>query len=475
MRQVKKFALLATVAGALLVPVASASAADSYTCQFNGVTGQPAESQSYPQSSVVRVVVTDANPFLYAYEIKANDQRVTEASIGDFFKFAFNINFPKAAAGAGGGAAAQSAQAGMAICTEDVAGAALVYVAEVSLAKAAHARIDSQFGSIERLSETAQRDLAVQSAVYLHPQKLAPEVRAAALAAVGVHDRFAASVRPIHGDLATTVPSWAQTVARLKEQSAEMGGAIGCSGVEESIGATVQMMADATRLQTNLAAAGKKLLDAETARQRLATTANDPNRFFHTHVLSRYDAPTDVTLVIRRKAITVDDTFHHVASQRINVGGRARFSFSAGLGWTELGNTTYGVAKRFVTPQAGGNDTVNAVVVIKENSNAQIFPMVTFNTRLTPSQWAVPANLQLVLGVGVSRADAKPLPGYLLGLGVDSFGQRLLMTGGLFFGEEHRLGGGLWPGDRIPASETTVPMQRRMVGKLGIGLTYRIF
>jgi hypothetical protein len=39
MRKVKLFALLAVAAGALLVPVGSASAADSYTCSFSGVTG----------------------------------------------------------------------------------------------------------------------------------------------------------------------------------------------------------------------------------------------------------------------------------------------------------------------------------------------------------------------------------------------------------------------------------------------------
>ena len=39
MRRVKMFGLLAIAAGALLVPVGTASAADSYTCAFNGVTG----------------------------------------------------------------------------------------------------------------------------------------------------------------------------------------------------------------------------------------------------------------------------------------------------------------------------------------------------------------------------------------------------------------------------------------------------
>ena len=40
MRKVKQFGLLAVVAGALLVPAASASAATQVACTFDGVTGQ---------------------------------------------------------------------------------------------------------------------------------------------------------------------------------------------------------------------------------------------------------------------------------------------------------------------------------------------------------------------------------------------------------------------------------------------------
>lgn len=446
----------------------------------NGVTRQPAKPETYRQNDIVRVVVTDANPFLFEYEIKANEQRVAEASIGDFFKFAFGITFPpKAGNTAVTGssliptAGASAADGGTAVVC-DATGAA-TYVARVEAAQAEEARIDGVFNHITQLASDADVALAAHRTVYLDPQREAPDVHGAAVASVGVHDQFTTTVEPLHDNLNRDVGEWSRTVATLSQESGAIVDALSCIGADDALVAVAEMVADTSTFGANLATVARKLTETHTERDRLAAVVNDKGRFYHTMLLQRFDVPTDVTVIVRRKGITGTDTFHDITSQRINVGGRARFSFSAGVGWTSVGTTTYGVTRRFVTPPAGSTDTVNAVVVAKENSDDQIFPMVTFNTRLTPSEWQVPANLHLVLGVGVSRADAKPLPGYLVGLGLDSFGQRLLVTGGVFFGEEHRLGGGLRPGDRVPGSLTEVPMQRRMIGKLGIGLTYRMF
>ncbi|MBW3570036.1 MAG: hypothetical protein KY467_02910 [Gemmatimonadetes bacterium] len=448
--------------------------------QFNGATREPAPYASFPQATSIRVVVTDANPFLYAYQIQAEDQRVNEASITEFFNFAFGISFPKAAGRAGVSGAAPPAaaadDAGVADDADDVCAVDAMesaFISRVERAAQQHGAIAADFALIQHISEAADDSLKVHSAVYLHPERLAPQVQAAALDAVRIHDHFATDVGDLRRELDVAIPAWTATVAALNADARHVADANACPEVTQAVKSAALLVADTAAFRSGLASVASKLDEAAAARQRLFTTAEDRGRFYYTTLLKRYDTPHDVTVTVRRKTLAPKDTFHHVASQRLNVGGRARFSFSAGLGWTSLGTTTYAVSRRFVTPVAGANDTVNAVVVAKENSDAQVFPMVTFNTRLTPSPW--PANLHLVLGVGVSRADARPLPGYLVGLGLDGLGQRLVVTGGLFLGEEHRLGGGLRVGDRVPGSEQTVPMQRRMVGKLGVGLTYRIF
>lgn len=446
---------------------------------FDGVTRQPDAPVSFRQDDVIRVVVTNANPFLYEYEIRANEQRVREASIADFFKVSLGITLPglpALPAQTGGGApAGPAAVPSFSGCSaaEEVTAVALQNSVE-SLRRDRDA-IGTRFDDLTRYSRAQEDTFADHRKVYLDPMKTADLVQTAALAGATVLRQTADSLTHGAAALERTIDMYTSRVTAVSQEAEDAAAENGACVSIAAVAADAKALArDAAALRSGLEPITKKAEELTATREKFEPTANDRNRFHVTSILKRIDAPTDVTVTIARRPAGTSESYGDVASQRFNVGGRARFSFSAGFGWTSVGNRDYGVARQFVTPPAGTpQDTVIQTVVAREDSDDRVFPFVTFNTRLSPDVWAV--NPQLVVGVGVSRATSDPVPGYLVGLGMDAFAQRLLLTGGFFFAEEERLSGGLRPGDRVPGSLTEAPVHKRLVGKLSIGVSYRIF
>lgn len=446
---------------------------------FNGATREVSPPKSFRQDDVIRVVVTDANPFLFDYKILHNGQRVVEASISDFFNFRFGINFPAAKE------EGQTTDAPLAAmteafmegifnsCSDDEETAAAALKVRLDVANDRRDEFVATFDSIQKFAQTTDSRFAQATAAYSHPNALAPDVKEAAMFGAGLMQSYVDTISALTVGLPGAVASWAKVVGDLNDDAAELGSS--CPAVREVVEGAAKLVPDTATFRTNVETAATKVSDADTEYQRIHLIAADDGRYYRTGLLPRFDVPTDVTLTVQRRPAGSGENYHDVAVQRINVGGRARFSLSAGLGWTELGTTSYAVTTRFVTPQAAGTDSIHTIVA-RDNSADQVFPMATFNTLLTPSGWRLPVNPHLVLGVGVSRKDRTPLPGYLVGLGTDALSRRLLVIGGVFFGEEQRLGGGLRVGDRVPGSiGEDIPVERRLVSKLGIGVTYRIF
>lgn len=445
---------------------------------FNGATHQVSPPGSFHQDDVIRVVVTDANPFLFDYKILYNEQRVVEASISQFFNFAFGITFPAAKA------ERQSEDAELSptvkfvasmlrLCSDEQENAATALRTRLEDAQERRRDIVAAFDRIQAVSHATDAAFAEATKAFTRPTAQADTVKAAAIRGMGEMKRFVDTVGALHGSLTSEVRGWAVIVADLNDDARELGGS--CATATNVVEDVAKLVPDTATFRANLETVDKKVKEARAEYERIRLIASDDGRYYRTGLLPRFDAPSDVTITIQRRPAGTDANWHDVAVQRINVGGRARFSLSAGLGWTELGTTSYGVTTRFVTPQPGGADSIHTIVAL-DRSGEQIFPMVTFNTLLTPSRWRLPLNPHLVLGIGVSRKDRTPLPGYLVGLGTDALSRRLLVTGGVFFGEEHRLGGGLRVGDRVPESiAESIPVERRLVGKLGIGISYRIF
>jgi hypothetical protein len=232
------------------------------------------------------------------------------------------------------------------------------------------------------------------------------------------------------------------------------------------------LIPDTAAFNTGLLTIANEFTKLANKPEELGRIANDASQFYLTALLDRYHRPTDVTLTVARRAAGTEDEYRPLTSKRINFGGRARWSFSAGIAASTLGNNDYGVrTSRIAAPAGIPGDTLASIVVATKSSQANVFPMITFNTRLTPSTYGV--NPQLVLGVGTNNVNNARV-GFYVGGGVDAFGERVVLTVGALLGEETRLANGLQLGDRVMNGQAVVK-EVRMMARPAISLTYRMF
>lgn len=465
-------------------PGAPARAAGDAEYRINALTLAADTGVSFNTGQEVRVVVTDVNPFVFDYLITSRDQPIAEASIADFFKFALKIDLPTVTA--------QTLQPGnvlsppalttaspfKSLLDDDECNAAdLGVLQQLQIhnqgLKTRHDALRSEFQRIQAMSSAEDDAFALQRAIYLHPQRTIEDVQAAARNGVAILTRYTAALSGASSALRPEVETYANSVAVAQAAAAQaLAAHASCPAVRVAAAEPTKFVTDTTGFRTRLAAVDKRLGEVRDVPGRLSTVLNSPDRFYVTGMMNRYDRPTDVTVIVSRRATGTQDAYTTLTSRRVNFGGRARFSFSAGLAAANLATRDYDVRVTRVTPPpANPVDTAVYTVVATKNSTWNAFPVITFNTRLTSRVHSV--NPHLVVGVGTNDVT-KPRVGLLLGLGVDALGERTVLTVGGLASEETRLGAGLRQGDRISGPKGLV--EETSVRLRGVvSLTYRIF
>jgi hypothetical protein len=286
-----------------------------------------------------------------------------------------------------------------------------------------------------------------------------------------------------------------------------------------------------TKASQALESVGAKAADQ---RRTLQMTVSNPQQFYYALLLERYTTPTDVKLSVRRtpaplidlslvaatasgpgkpespdqprdtpkpgngsvittttttttpqavqdpkkpagdppKTDGVQGTPHSsegrlVTQVRLNFGGASRFVIAAGLIWTDIASRQYSVNSRLATPTpAQPSDTIANVIGDPTVSRSRVTPMLTLNTRVYRPIYAT-------IGAGLRTTGGTELD-YVAGSGFSAFDERVLVTGGFYFGQASVLAGGLHVGDRLPAQTTTVPTRNKAIVRFGLGVSYRL-
>lgn len=450
--------------------------------RINSVTLETGAQRRFGVDDDVRIVVTETNPFVHDYQIIVKNQPIAEASITDFFTGILNIPLPtvapkeitfdsltRVAAAAVGDTVDGPRVAVCSTLAESATGQIMVRLESIN---PLHANIRGRFEHLETLTGTTNQEMAERRSVFMHPQERASEVmRTASEAAVILQD-YVDELNHHLGELTKEVPSYIANVAEVNRYaSAALAEYKTCPYVVEAAAFAARFVPDTSVFRSGLAAVSAHATAMQDEPRKLGTVAYDPTRFYVTALLDRYTRPTDVTVQVARRRANTTDPYRDFTSQRLNFGGRARWSFSAGIVASGFAQRDFGTrATRIPAPTGNPGDTIANLIVETKGSNWSALPMVTFNTRFNRRPAEV--NGQLVFGVATNDLK-QPRLGFFLGLGADAFGQRLIWSVGALLAEETGLVEGLEVGDRV--YNTSGFERTKMVPRLGFTLTYRVF
>lgn len=296
--------------------------------------------------------------------------------------------------------------------------------------------------------------------------------------------------------------------------------------------------ANAKRYAQAVADAGKARASAKEAAGLLRSTADNPQRFYKTRLLDTYEKPHNILITVTRTAtpaidldfgppsapsspqtptparenpttptpattttvgsVTVSTTttiitgeapkaptpapnaparpatarVDSVVQTRINIGGAPRFLIGAGFAFAPIPSRQYSpLAVRIPAGPGGPGDTLRTTIGAPTISKARVTPILTLNTRLNDPWYGM--TWHATLGAGL-RTTGKADLDYLVGLSVSAFDQRVLLTGGAYFGETNVLAGGRHTGDALLTGTTSVPTDKKFVAQWAVGLSYRI-
>jgi hypothetical protein len=456
--------------------------------RINAVTLQPDTPRVFSVDQDVRIVVADANPFLYDYQILVKNQPITEASIGSFFGGILKITMPTVSEPASTteilttmGVDDQKlfnlgdpeGEEGDDECEEGAKLAAMQVLLLSSTIEPLHDSIRNSFDNISTRSAAADAFWSAKKAVYMDPRQRADAVMSAAAVAADTVLALRSFLTSEQQQLSSQVPSYAAQVATFTEKAESAAEDFpSCTALGALALASATYVPDTLVFQNGFKLLSTQVTALDRKPEELRIVARDSSRFYVTALLQRYHRPTDVVVQISRRNANTTDAYRDFTSQRLNFGGRARFSFSAGIVASTFAQNDYGTRTTRISPPPGNaDDTLAQVVVATKSSDASVVPMITFNTRLTKDLWVI--NPQLVLGVGTNKLE-EPRIGFLLGLGADAFGERVVLTLGGFIGEETRLSDGLEVGDRVFGSAEVSKVTRYMI-RPAVALTYRLF
>ncbi len=421
----------------------------------------------------VRVVLTDVNPFIYEYTFQEVERPTTEASFAEFFKVVLGITVPSAGS-IEDTKRRKGFEMNLLVCRDEIR---TILSTRRSAASRRMSPLQARFSILDSLINK-HKEL---TDIVRDPNQTAPKVKEAAQkSAVNAQElktqlsesRLAAIESGI-ALLEEAIADLEQKINEVTEEWKSKNSGL-CRDIASANGYAEDLKQELRVSQDNLANLQQTKTDIDSVNiERLAVIAKDPSSFYKTHLLAYYDRPVlvDVTVLRRPAGSEVTKNESHL-SHRLWFGGRPRHSFAAGAGWANFTRYTYGTMNtRVIAPGGSTGDTLVNRIVARDQATQIVFPTVTFNTRML--DLGDDATLQLVFGVGLRQPVSSPHLGFSFGGGLDLF-QRVGITGGFLFTERETLAGGLQIGDRIPVGMTTVPVEKRLVGRPGVWLTYNI-
>jgi hypothetical protein len=484
-----------------------------YDYLIDARTGNPSGDTRLELVQPTRIILYDINPFLFQYRLSVNETRIAEASAREFINYAFNITLPD------GSASKPPSTTEAAVAPGTTPAAAACAKAKAPLDVLAAELADTSSNIRRRLvavrAEVRRLDQFYQSQLMdlLDAGRAAPDVRASALAA---DDSLWALDRVLADGAAALEPSVDEYQRRVGAFAAALDKA------------TAEL--PACRDLTTTLAESRKQLVADTVRNRVALTsmaqnrarvaenigtfrpiATDPQRFYLTYFLPAHRTPTNVTILVERRAVklvgppppTQTGTagagsaetgkggaetaaggngaasataapFDTIGRYALTFGARNHFVMTAGGSWADLAERQYTTLVQVRPLEGGFADTVTTIAYSK-NSRGRVGPLITLSTRvvdLTESVRFVDG-LHLMFGAGIAATRTID-PNLLAGGAVSFFDERVFLNGGVLVGQLTTVGGGLAVDGRLPRGITTVPTMTRLVARPGAALTFRI-
>lgn len=435
----------------------------------------------------VRVAVKNVNPFLYDYRILTSESRYPDLWPGEFFKLALGADLAKLRAQnepiAGESSDAPGKTTAPDKTTKDVKAADPCQEVSDAVAKARNElqalvndehRLDralqSAGNAILEPETPYQQYVAIVRAESSTPDEIMPAAGAAEIA-------LNATIKDVSnklGNLPDQLLAFEQKVKDFDSSLSQIVTKGGLCGAVVSMRGTLRnIAADTITLRANYKLVESWLDDATKTAKSLRRGAHQKSMYYKTLSLGRHSDPTDVNVRVLRKYTTDDTTqFVSVVQRSLNFGGYPRFSFGAGVAWTDLPTRDYKTATQVIPAFPGRpGDTTITVVVVKEESHNRVVPVVTLNTRLSSADW--PVGVHATLGSTIYQQGSATNLEFLLGGAFSLFDTRLMLVGGAYAGRTTLLAGDLAINSQVPAG-SEIPKRTLTAFRPGFALTYRI-
>jgi len=450
----------------------------------DGATGKHSGATYLGRGDAVRLVIRDVNPFRFQYKIVIDTITVSEPSAGDFFALALGI----AASPAGGAphgtispAYVVSFASEGAECppgTHDTAGANVLFK-----------RLSSDVGALENdtkdvrqsLSDAATADSLLRRTITPLLDSIQSDT-ASAPRVVQLANDVSSAIRDamvgINPPLDTARTHYAALTRGINSLGLALDSALRRFGACEGFGDVAVtfdgLVRDSVALRLVLTQADTAVAHLQSAQRDYANTPHE--RFFIQQRLGPFHAPTILRVRILRKAVgAADATLTLFSDQELTFDGAGRISISVGPMWSHLPLRTFGIAHRFVSPATAPSDTVGSFIVLTDNEQNRVVPMVTLNTLLIPVHNYYVSGFQAVFGVGLHPGERLLNIQYYIGGGLGFFGNRVLLTCGGFLAPVTQLVAGYAIGDRVPSVTSAAELTRQSLAMdLGVGLVYSI-
>jgi len=114
------------------------------------------------------------------------------------------------------------------------------------------------------------------------------------------------------------------------------------------------------------------------------------------------------------------------------------------------------------------------VVGLKRSETRTAAPGLLLNTRLWRFSESSPVQSAFVTVGVTAKADNGADVDYILGLSAGLLGDRVIITGSLYFNRRQDLAGDLYLGAKVPDDFTTIPVTKSYERGFGLFVTYKI-
>jgi hypothetical protein len=474
-------------------------------------TQKSEEGRSFKQNVRVRVLLTDVNPFLYNYRLEYRGQSVGEASPASFFNAVFGFEIPKVIE-TKVGVIGQLIEGTKPTPGDSALVASCSIPAQLAARQVDDLRVSLNDFFNDRISERATAlDTELKTPVGMYRSSMtvmrsdtasSANIQRNAVTAGSALDSIAAAYRRAETDLKPLVDSHLAGV-RLVQQSLQdqMQMHPRCLLFREIEIASRSLSTDTIVAKQKLATITARKGEAELSAETISRIANSRDRFFVTLRLPPLRGPTDIEIVVSRQPVTTNVTpvttgtgdqakpvkYDTVGRHYLNVGGRGRFTASAGIAWGDIPERTYTVAQRSVPNVDGSGTTTLSFVTKSKDSPSRVVPMLFLNTRICDAPrkiWRVldkggcaegeskvPVNV--VLGITPKALSLNRID-YFGGVGVPMLGERIFVNAGYYVSPVDVLDGTVGPGGQLPPGQAALSVHSKLAARLGLAITYRV-